>query len=238
MASLMAVASVSLIIPTGLNFAYDGHAVDDSLNSILILSRGTAMILLVLYVLYLYFQFKSHSRLFEDSETLVPQDGTDELKEPKKGTTLVLSPPAAIATLFIVSITIAICAEYLVGTIDDVIRILHVNKTFIGLIVLPIIGNAAEYISAAIAARRNKMDLAIGVSLGSSIQIALLVTPTLVLLGWTIQQPMSLSFEPFSAVVFFLSVIVVTGLVTDGESNYLEGAMLVGTYAVSSLFST
>ena len=87
------------------------------------------------------------------------------------------------------------------------------------------------------AASQHKMDLALGIALGSSMQIALFVTAFLVLLGWIIQQPMSLAFEPFGAVVFFLSVIVVLGLVPDGESNYLEDAMLVGMYATFSIAS-
>ena len=144
----------------------------------------------------------------------------------------VLSPPEALVTLFVLTMTIALCAEYLVGTIDEVGHILNINRTFIGLVVLPVVGNVAEHISAIIAASKNKLDLAIGVALGSSLQIALFVTPTLVLVGWGIQQPMSLSFDPFGAIVFFLSVIVVTGLIQDGESNYLEGAMLVGTYDI------
>jgi Ca2+:H+ antiporter len=87
------------------------------------------------------------------------------------------------------------------------------------------------------AASKHKMDLALRVALGSSMQIALFVTSFLVLLGWIIQQPMSLAFEPFDAVVFFLSVIVVAGLVPDGESNYLEGAILVGMCATFSAAS-
>jgi Ca2+:H+ antiporter len=233
MASLLTVVSTSLLIPAALNVAYENHATRNSLNSILILSRGTAMTLIILYVLYLYFQLKTHSRLFEEGKTNCPQ-GVAEFQEPKEAATRVLSPPAAVATLLAVTVIIAICAEYLVGTIDDVVQDLHVNRTFIGLIVLPFIGNVAEYISAIMAASKHKMDLALGVALGSSMQIALFVTPFLVLLGWIIQQPMSLAFEPFGAVVFFLSVIVVAGLVPDGESNYLEGAMLVGMYATSS----
>jgi Ca2+:H+ antiporter len=231
----MTVASMSLMIPTALSFAWDSHDPDESLHSILILSRGTAIILLALYALYLYFQLKTHSKFFEDTpENRHPEHKPDEVEEKKesekeKETERVLTPKEALFTLFFISITIAICAEYLVGAIDDVVVILHINKAFIGLIIIPIVGNIAEYISAAIAASRNKMDLALGVSLGSSMQIALLVSPALVLLGWATGQPMSLSFEPFGAVVFFLAIIVVTGLVSDGESNYLEGAMLVGT---------
>jgi Ca2+:H+ antiporter len=231
MSSLLAVASVSLMIPTALSFAYNGHDPDESLHSILVLSRGTAIILLALYAIYLHFQLKTHSRFFEEPQEPQSSNEDEETKSPEKDkeTERVLTPKEALVTLFLISITIAVCAEYLVGAIDDVVITLGINKAFIGLIVLPIIGNLAEYISAAIAASRNKMDLALGVSLGSSLQIALLVCPALVLLGWLTGQPMSLSFEPFGAAVFFLAVIVVTGLVSDGESNYLEGAMLVGT---------
>jgi Ca2+:H+ antiporter len=239
MASLLAVSSTSLVIPAALNFAYDNQDTVQSLGSILILSRGTAIILLILYVFYLYFTLKSHSQLFEESETCDTPKSPEKPKEspeskvspePEEPTLRVLSPPEALAMLFLITMTIALCAEYLVGTIDEVGQILNINRTFIGLVVLPVVGNVAEHISAIIAASKNKLDLAIGVALGSSLQIALFVTPALVLVGWGIQQPMSLSFDPFGAIVFFLSVIVVTGLIQDGESNYLEGAMLVGTY--------
>jgi len=226
MASLMVVASTSLVIPAAVNLAYDSNAPKAPLQSILILSRGTAIILLILYVMYLNFQLKSHSKLFEESQESSPNG---ECKEAERTEPPRLSPLVAIAVLFAVSLLIATCAEYLVGTIDDVVETLQVNRTFIGLVVIPIVGNAAEYVSAIRAAAKGKMSLAIGVSIGSSMQIALFVTPALVILGWILQQPMSLSFEPFGAIVFFLSVIVVTGLISDGESNYLEGAMLVGT---------
>jgi Ca2+:H+ antiporter len=229
MASLLAVSSTSLVIPAALNFVYANHDTDQSLKSILILSRGTAIILLILYIFYLYFQLKSHSKLFEECDSQESMEKPKETKESEEEPLRVLSPPEALVALFIFSMVIALCAEYLVGAIDEVGQILNVNRTFIGLVILPVVGNAAEYISAIIAASKNKMDLAIGVALGSSMQIALFVTPTLVLLGWVVQQPMSLSFDPFGAIVFFLSVIVVTGLIQDGESNYLEGAMLVGT---------
>lgn len=248
MASLLAVSSTSLVIPAALNYAYDNHNTEQSLSSILLLSRGTAIILLILYVFYLYFTLKSHSQLFEESETCGTPKSAEKPKEspgpkeerlapkespePEEPMVRVLSPPEALVTLFVLTMTIALCAEYLVGTIDEVGHILNINRTFIGLVVLPVVGNVAEHISAIIAASKNKLDLAIGVALGSSLQIALFVTPTLVLVGWGIQQPMSLSFDPFGAIVFFLSVIVVTGLIQDGESNYLEGAMLVGTYDI------
>jgi Ca2+:H+ antiporter len=101
------------------------------------------MILIILYILYLYFQLRTHSRLLEGSKTNIPQ-AVAELQEPKEAATRVLPPPAAIATLLAVSVIIAICAEYLLGTIDDIVQNLHINRTFIGLIILPFIGDAAE----------------------------------------------------------------------------------------------
>ncbi len=185
--------------------------------------------------MYLYFQLKTHSQLFEQ-DTACPEQEDAGLRKEAKGEPL--SPLSAIMILFAITVAIALCAEYLVGTIDDVVEIMNINKTFIGLIVLPIVGNIAEHISAISAASKNKMDLAIGVAIGSSMQIALLVTPALVILGWIIDVPMSLYFAPFDTVVFFLAVLVVTPLIQDGESNYLEGAMLVGTYAILPFLHT
>ena len=224
MASLMVVASASLIIPAALSLAFVAHhPPEDALQSILGLSRGTAIILLVLYLIYLHFQLKTHSALFEECH----DDQHEEEREES-----ILSPWVATATLFTISILIAMCAEQLVSSIDAVVESLSVNRTFIGIIVLPVVGNAAEYVSAMRAAAKGKMSLSLGVAVGSSMQIALFVTPVLVILGWVLGHPMSLSFEPFGSIVFFLSVIVVEGLIADGDSNYLEGAMLVGTYLI------
>jgi Ca2+:H+ antiporter len=135
----------------------------------------------------------------------------------------------------LVTVAVAICAEYLVDSIDSIVATAHISKTFIGLILLPIVGNAAEHVTAVVVALKDKMDLAMGVAIGSSMQIALLATPFLVILGWIIHQPMTLHFETFETVVFFLSVLVVTYVILDGKSNYLEGAMLLGLYVIIAL---
>lgn len=137
-----------------------------------------------------------------------------------------MSPWAAAGILVVVTIAVAVCAEYLVDSIQAVTETLHISKTFIGLILLPIVGNAAEHVTAIVVALKDKMDLAMGVAIGSSMQIALLVTPFLVILGWMMDKPMTLHFETFETVVFFLSVLVVTYVIQDGKSNYLEGAMV------------
>jgi Ca2+:H+ antiporter len=217
MSSLMAVACSSLIIPATLYAALRDSKTETEKN-ILLLSRGTSIILLILYLMYLYFQLFSHHSLFAD----VGEDEDDEA-----GATL--SPVSAGVALVLVTVMVAICAEYLVDSIDAIVQTAGISETFVGLILLPIVGNAAEHVTAVIVASKGKMDLAINVAIGSSMQIALFVTPFLVILGWIIGKPMSLRFETFETVVFFLSVLVVNYLIQDGKSNYLEGAMCIGT---------
>lgn len=219
MSSLMAVACASLIIPATLYAALKNSKAETEGN-ILLLSHGTSIILLILYILYLYFQLYSHHDLFNDVENQNPE-------EEESGQ--ILSPVAAGVALVIVTVMVAICADYLVASIDDISKSAHISKTFIGLILLPIVGNAAEHVTAVIVAYKGKMDLAINVAIGSSMQIALFVTPFLVIMGWIMDQKMTLHFQTFETVVFFLSVLVVNYLIQDGKSNYLEGAMCLGT---------
>ncbi|KAM0276376.1 hypothetical protein ACHAQH_006824 [Verticillium albo-atrum] len=223
--SLMALSSASLVIPATLWSVLNQADSPEKEHSILVLSRGTAITLLVLYVMYLWFQLRTHPNLF-DSEMV----SEEEAEEPTMG------PVAAGLVLVVTTVLVAICADYLVGSIDDIVEEAHISKNFIGLILIPIVGNAAEHVTAVVVAIRNKMDLAMGVAIGSSIQIALLVTPFLVILGWAVlDQPMTLHFETFETVAFAFSVLVVTYTVQDGKSNYLEGAMLLGLYFIIAL---
>lgn len=225
--SLMTLSSASLVIPAALYSVLDSGHEDDKEASILVLSRGTAIILLGLYVLYLFFQLKTHSNLFNP-------DNLAELEDMEEDDTT-MSPWSAAAVLIATTLLVSFCADYLVDSIDAIVEQHNISKNFIGLILIPIVGNAAEHVTACVVAVRNKMDLAMGVAIGSSIQIALLVTPFLVILGWIIGQPMSLHFETFETIAFALSVLVVTYTVQDGKSNYLEGAMLMGLYLIIAL---
>ena len=224
MSSLMAVAATSLIIPATLYASLSNSSADADAN-ILFLSRGTAIIMLILYCLYLVFQLKTHTKLF-DAEA---QEGDDD----ESGQ--ILNPTAATVALILVTLLVAVCAEYLVDSIDAIVETSGISKTFIGLILLPIVGNAAEHVTAVVVAYKDKMDLAVGVAIGSSMQIALFVTPFMVILGWIIGQPMTLNFQGFETVVFFLSVLVVNYLIQDGKSNYLEGCMCLGTYIIIAI---
>ena len=167
MSSLLAVASASLIIPATLyavmSLGSTGKSEKD-LN-ILILSHGTAIILLALYVLYLFFQLKTHADLFEAAAP--EEDGDTDGNKPEEPQ--VLSPWAAGIALVVITVMVAVCAEYLVDSIDSIVQTAHISKTFIGLILLPIVGNAAEHVTAVVVSRKDKMDLAIGVAVGSSV---------------------------------------------------------------------
>ena len=211
MSSLMAVSSASLIIPATLYAAMKSSDTTDTKGNILLLSRATAIILLILYVLYLFFQLKTHSHLFDEEQNPEEdeENGEGAQEEPH-----LLSPWAAGITLVVVTLMVAVCAEFLVDSIDSIVATAHISKTFIGLILLPIVGNAAEHVTAVVVAYKKKMDLAIGVAIGSSMQIALLVTPFLVILGWVIGKEMTLRFQTFETVVFFLSVLITNYLIS------------------------
>lgn len=192
---------------------------EDINATILNLSRGTAVLLLALYVLYLYFQLRTHHNLFAPE----PEANVEEEEEEEE---VHMNPWAAAAVLIFVTILVSICADYLVASIDPLVERANISQNFIGLILIPIVGNAAEHVTAVVVAVKNKMDLAMGVAIGSSIQIALFVTPFLVVLGWIMDREMNMRFETFETVAFVLSVLVVTYTVQDGKSNYLEGAMV------------
>ncbi|KAF2236709.1 hypothetical protein EV356DRAFT_442831 [Viridothelium virens] len=146
-----------------------------------------------------------------------------------------LSRTSAIVMLLLSTGLVALCAEFLVDAIPAMTASSSVSQAFIGLIVLPIVGNAAEHVTAVTVATKNKMDLAIGVAVGSSIQIALFVTPLVVLLGWILGKAMSLYFNLFETISLFVTAFVVNFLVLDGRSNYLEGSLLIAAYVIIAL---
>ncbi|KAI1106564.1 Calcium/proton exchanger [Jackrogersella minutella] len=254
-ASLMTLSAASMILPgTLFMIINDSKEGDDAERNkiILSLSRGTAIILLGLYVLYLFFQLRTHHKLFsaeagdgsesaqtesqlpadasaENGRTVVVQEHSEEEEE------VHMSPWSAGCVLIVTTVLVSICADYLVESIDALVERANISRSFIGLILIPIVGNAAEHVTAVVVAVKNKMDLAMGVAIGSSIQIALFVTPFLVVLGWVMDRDMDLHFETFETVSFALAVLVVIYTVQDGKSNYLEGAMLMALYVIIAL---
>lgn len=257
MSSLMALATAGLLIPAAFHASLpqpDGtkHGFPEPGSSdelILSLSRGVSIILLAIYVLFLVFQLKTHKALFEEQMQEVADDGiitsnsdlsnnlmadvlsNNKLLEEKKH----LSVVGSLSVLVVATIIVSLCADLLVGAIDPIVESSGLSKTFIGLVIIPIVGNAAEHVTAIVVAMKDKMDLAIGVAVGSSLQIALFVTPFMVIIGWIIDVPMSLYFSTFETAILFVSVFISNLVILDGESNWLEGAMLLGTYLIVAL---
>lgn len=131
------------------------------------------------------------------------------------------------------TVIIAFCAEFMVDSIGDFTTEYGVSQEFVGLILLPIVGNAAEHATAVTVACKDKMDLAIGVAVGSSMQVALLVIPFSVILGWILgNEDMNLSFDGFQVAVLFVSVLLVNYLIGDGKSHWLEGVLLQCLYII------
>ncbi|ESZ97004.1 hypothetical protein SBOR_2611 [Sclerotinia borealis F-4128] len=154
-------------------------------------------------------------------------------KVPMKDEDENISRTTAVVLLLTSTALVAVCAEFMVDSINAVVASNSgLSEAFIGLIILPIVGNAAEHVTAVTVASKNKMDLAIGVAVGSSIQIALFVTPFIVLLGWCMSKEMTLYFTLFETVCLFVSAFIVNFLVLDGRSNYLEGALLCAAYVI------
>jgi Ca2+:H+ antiporter len=161
------------------------------------------------------------------NQSKVSVDPKDIIEGPKY-----LSRTSAVLLLLASTGLVAVCADFLVESIDYLVQNSGISQAFVGLILIPIVGNAAEHVTAVTMASKNKMDLAINVALGSSIQIALFVTPVIVLLGWAIGTDMSLYFSLFETVSLFASAFIVNFLLIDGRSNYLEGALLMAAYVI------
>ncbi|EEP82708.1 conserved hypothetical protein [Uncinocarpus reesii 1704] len=160
---------------------------------------------------------------------ILPQESDTDSETDKKQH---ISRTASIILLLVSTGLVAVCAEFLVESIDYLVKNTGISQAFIGLIILPIVGNAAEHVTAVSMASKNKMDLAIGVALGSSIQIAIFVTPIIVLLGWCLHTDMSLYFSLFETVSLFASAFIANYLMLDGRTNYLEGALLISAYVI------
>ncbi|CAI5757393.1 unnamed protein product [Candida verbasci] len=255
MSSLMALATGSLLIPAAFHASIPGSkkGKDDTFPNpgtsddlILSLSRGVSIILLVIYIFYLLFSLKTHKQLFEETNGEIIEEQHEDLSDDNIITNSLkskdqiqkekhLNVVSGLIVLLVTTILVSLCADYLVGSIDEIVETSGLSKTFIGLIVIPIVGNAAEHVTAIIVAMKDKMDLAIGVAVGSSLQIALFVTPFMVLIGWFIDVPMSLYFSTFETAILFVSVFITNLVILDGESNWLEGAMLLSTYLIIAL---
>jgi Ca2+:H+ antiporter len=221
--TMMLLASVSMGIPSSFSryFAPGAFIREERL-----LNVGIAVMLLFAYGLYLWFSLGTHAGEFASAES--------ESGEDAHGKTW--SPARAAATLVAASALAAWMSEILVGAADGAGKALGMSSTFIGIVLLAIVGGAAESGSAIAMARRNKMDLTIGIALGSSIQIALFVAPMLVLASYFLApQPLNLSFGRAEVGSLFLGVILGALVCGDGQSNWYKGVQLLTIYCIMAL---
>jgi len=217
--SLLVLAMLGVLAPAAFIYSKDLETDPDN-KDVLLLSRITAIFMFIIYISFLIFQLKTHKHLYDEEG-----DGEDA-EEP------MLSWWGAIALLTVTTVLVAVFSEYIVDSIETVSADWGMSQTFIGIVLIPIVGNAAEHVTAVTVAMKDKMELSIGVAIGSSTQIALLVIPLLVLLGWMMDRSLTLYFHIFESMVGFVSVIIVHIMLSDGESNWLEGAMLLAAYCV------
>lgn len=221
-ASAMNLAVVAILIPTSVDYTSEGILELNMQN----LSFAVAIVLIVVYALSLLFSMKTHSYLYDVgvAETELEEGGESKVNFWLWG-----------GVLLVVTLGVALESEFLVGSLEEATTKLGLNSLFTGVILLPIIGNAAEHTTAVIVAMKNKMDLAMSVALGSSLQIALFVAPVLVIIGKFIGQPMDLDFNPFELVAVVVSVLLANSISSDGRSNWLEGVLLLATYTILAL---
>jgi len=144
----------------------------------------------------------------------------------------VMNMGTAMWWLFASTVVLAYLSELLAGAIEGAAEEMRINKAFVGFVIIPIIGNAAEHSTAVVMAYKGKMDVALGVALGSSTQIALFVIPLMVIIGWAMDEPLDLRFGTFETCITFLSSLIVFFVVQNGETNWLEGAMLLFAYGI------
>lgn len=179
---------------------------------------------------------RSFSDIEEAQETNIEEaQGTNLEETPAEDEEIAEPQMTAWMTILLlaaVTVLVAITAEWLVDSINGLTETHGISKEFVGMILLPIVGNAAEHLTAVTVSVKDKLTLSLGVAVGSSIQIALFVIPFIVTLGWIIGKPMTLLFDPYESVAMFLAVLTVNYVVQDGKSNWLEGFILMGLYVI------
>ncbi|MCU0533369.1 MAG: calcium/proton exchanger [Hydrococcus sp. Prado102] len=223
-ASSLNLALVVLLTPTAIQFTSPGLQ-PETLDRFSIVA---SLLLVTFYGLTLLFSMRTHSYIYELQETEV------DIAE-KEG--VITDPHQAnlwksVAVLAVCTVVLVFVSEILVSSLEKAIATVGLTELFTGVILIPIFGGAVEYITAATFAVKDKMDLAVAVAMGSSLQIAMFVAPVLVLVGQAIGKPMNLDFNPFEVLAVAIAVVIANSISTDGKSNWLEGALLLMAYAV------
>ncbi len=216
--SMLLMAVTGLIIPAVFFGFHSGPPLLAAAES---LSLGVAAVLIVVYLLSLLFSLHTHKDIFRPSET-EPEDPS-------------WSKGKALLVLLTATIFLALESELLVSGIEPVVNTLGINELFIGVIVIPLLGNAAEYAASAMMAVKNKMEISIEIAVGASTQIALFMAPVLVFVSFLMGRPLDLLFTGYELVVIIMGMVITGMMSLDGRSNWLEGVYLVSAYVIMAM---
>ena len=212
--SMLFMAVTGLIIPAVFLQTHTNPAAEP-------FSLGVAAVLMIVYGLSLIFSLHTHKDVFRPSQEHTETPSMSKLK--------------AMLILLGATILVVLESEFLVSGIEPVVKTLGISELFIGVIVIPIIGNAAEHSTSIIMALKNKMEISLEIAIGSSTQIALFVAPLLVFLGFFMGRPLDLIFTTYELVVIIMATVITAMINLDGRSNWLEGAQLLSAYAIMAI---
>jgi Ca2+:H+ antiporter len=220
-ATMLVLAAVGLLVPAIFHELPEVTSRDIGLEHEL--SIGVSIILILTYLGHLAFSLVTHKSLFNPKSR--------ELHEPGEQ----WSNRRATAVLIVATVLVAFMSEILVGAVEHASAVLGMNSVFIGVVIVAIVGNAAEHSTAVVVALKNQMDLAVGIAVGSALQIALFVAPVLVFASYLRTEPMDLRFTSLEVLAVLAGVVIARMVAEDGESNWLEGLMLLMVYAILAL---
>ncbi|KAJ6313792.1 hypothetical protein OIU78_017436, partial [Salix suchowensis] len=223
---LLLMAVMGLLFPAVLHYT---HTEVHYGKSELALSRFSSCIMLGAYAAYLFFQLNTQK---DPYIPLSEEGGQNEENNNDDDETPEISKWEAVFWLSIMTAWISILSEYLVDAIEGTSHTWNIPISFIGVILLPIVGNAAEHAGAIMFAMKDKLDISLGVAIGSSTQISMFGIPFCVVVGWIMGQPMDLNFQLFETATLFITVIVVAFFLQEGSSNYFKGLMLILCYLI------
>ncbi|MDF9392765.1 MULTISPECIES: calcium/proton exchanger [Methylococcus] len=220
--TLAALSAIALVVPAIFHLVVQGHPEPHERE----LSLEIALVLFVTYILSLVFTLRTHRHLYVGES---PEE-TDEALGVGAW-----SMRKSLLILLVATALVAWMSELLVGAVEHAAHDLGMTNVFIGVILVAIVGNAAEHSTAVMMAAKNHMDLAMNIAIGSSIQIALFVAPLLVFAGYVMGQPMDLVFSTFEVVAVAIAVAAVVLIAMDGESNWMEGVNLLAVYVILAI---
>lgn len=229
--TLLLLSVVALSVPT---FFSRTIVQDSGERGLQLLSDGVAIVMIVLYIAYLAYSVIFAGRPSTADATLAEHSPTEHPGAHGAGHHVAAwSVPRSATVLVISTIAVVFMSEFLVGAVEHVTKTLHWTEVFVGVMIIPLVGNVAEHIVGVQVAYKNQMDLSLGISLGSSLQVALFVAPALVFISLFVgQTPMTLVFTTFEMIALIGTVAVAAFVAQDGESNWLEGVMLLGVYII------